>query len=636
MGIMTMASFLVLSGMLVTGQESTALRSRAATSHASLPDKKKNAGGETDNIVKPPKVEVFMCLKDGKTKTLYVPLTQNGNVQYFTLGRKEIPANIKTIDVIHPWAVAKSGEKGFFVFPNGMYGTFKNTKDGQYRNYNTTMQMIGASTPRGAMTMILTGLNYEANHFVQLKKGNYKVFPQYKLENLPLYEDLAIEFHLLPPDATYADMAKVYRKYQLDRGEVRPLKERIKDNPQLEYAVNSMEVRVRLAWKPVPSPVGEQTAETEPPMKVAISFDRFLQIVNEFKRQKIDKAEFCLVGWNIGGHDGRYPQIFPVDERLGGEKNLRDVIAKTQAAGYQIVCHTNNSDAYSVSRIAGLWDENYLRVDTTGKFVTNTTWGGGNMYQTCPKCVFERFVQNDLAKIRKLGFRGLHYIDVYSTVDPRSCYSKEHPLSKRDFANWTKKIFAQAQKEFGGLGSEGGFDYCISNLDYALYISFFNPINGKYNPLIERHVPIWQLVYNGIVLNNPFTATTNYTIKGPAATLKMFEYGGRPMFYFYSKFKSSGSNWMGDLDMACATNEELVASVKKIKQGYDDFESVRKLQLEFMESHDQLADEVFRTGFSDGTVIITNYGNNPFVYKDKTVAPVGYLITQEKDARSIR
>lgn len=45
------------------------------------------------------------------------------------------------------------------------------------------------------------------------------------------YEDIAVEFHLLDKDATYAAMAKVYRKYQLDREECIPLKERIKNNP---------------------------------------------------------------------------------------------------------------------------------------------------------------------------------------------------------------------------------------------------------------------------------------------------------------------------------------------------------------------------------------------------------------------
>ncbi|MDR1965020.1 MAG: DUF5696 domain-containing protein [Planctomycetaceae bacterium] len=424
-------------------------------------------------------------------------------------------------------------------------------------------------------------------------------------------------------------MAKIYRKYQLDRKVCVPLKDRVKNNQELDYAAQSMEIRVRMAWKPVPSPVTEQTAENEPPMKVAVTFDRFKQIVEEFKRQGINEAEFCLVGWNVGGHDGRYPQIFPPDERLGGETKLREAIEKAQTEGFQIVCHTNNSDAYHASCIGGLWDEGYLLRKKDGKLNTYTTWGGGNMYETCPKCMYERFVQSDFEKLKALGFRGLHYIDVFSTINPRTCYATEHSLTKEDYARWTKKIFNDAQKTFGGLASEGGFDYCISNLDYGLYISFHNP-DMPLDPLIERHVPFWQLVYNGIVLNNPYSATINYTIKSPLIRLKLIEFGGRPIFYFYSKFRESGSNWMGNDDLICETNEELIQSVTKIKEGFDEFETIRHLQYEFMESHEFITENVSRTTFSDGTNIVSNYSDIDFDYNGQTVKSMGYIVLQLK------
>lgn len=89
-------------------------------------------------------------------------------------------------------------------------------------------------------------------------------------------------------------------------------------------ASNSIEVRVRQGWKPVPSPVENQTPETEPPVHAACTFDRVCDIVDEFKKHGIPEAEFCLVGWNIGGHDGRFPQIFPVEPKLGGAENLKN------------------------------------------------------------------------------------------------------------------------------------------------------------------------------------------------------------------------------------------------------------------------------------------------------------------------
>ncbi|MDO4574607.1 MAG: DUF5696 domain-containing protein [Planctomycetia bacterium] len=568
---------------------------------------------------------VTYLLMDGKTEVQTVSLVEKGDTQFLRIPKTDVPANVKRIDILHPRAVAKAGDAGFYVFCNGMYGEFKERPNTESTCPHVTMPIYGVKTPGVAMTVLHTGMRYETNAVVNVRDNAYKVFSRVKLEGDAPYDDIAMEYHLLPQTATYADMARVYRKFQLDNGVVKPLKERIQGRPELAYAANSMEVRVRLGWKPVPSPVAEQNAENEPPMKVVITFDRFMQIIDAFKKAGVNEAEFCLVGWNIGGHDGRYPQIFPVDPRLGGEAKLREAIQKAQKEGFQIVCHTNYSDAYRASQIGGRWDENYLLVRKDGQFNNYTTWGGGNMYETCPKEMFERFPHEDFPKLKDLGFRGLHYIDVFSTVNPRTCYSKEHPLTKEGYAFWTNKIFEMAQNEMGGLGSEGGFDYCISHLDYALYLSFYNPSTPVKGPF-DRHVPFWQLVYNGIVLNNPYTACTNYTIKDRLAQLKLVEFGGRPMFYFYSKFKSSGSNWMGDADIRCGDEKELADAIAAIQKGYQEFQSLKHLQYEFMESHDKLADDVFLTKFSDGTRIVTNYRNEEFSFEGKTVPAMDYLL----------
>lgn len=573
--------------------------------------------------------KLYFKLADGRAETRHVALTSQGGVQSLRVAKGDIPSGTRSIEVHHPIATARAGEEGFYVFCNGMYGTFQERPSGSYRNPHQVMDAFGVRTPRGAMTVIVTGLRYEACQMVDLRSGVYRVYPRFDLNGEAPYDDLAIEFHLLDGErATYSDMARAYRRFQLGRNVVRPLKQRVQDNRELAYAAGAMMVRVRMGWKPVPSPAPEQDAENEPPMKVAVSFERFGRIVDEFKKQGVDRAEFCLVGWNIGGHDGRYPQIFPVDPRLGGEAKLREAIQKAQAAGYQIVCHTNYSDAYRASQIGGLWDEGYLLRAKGGSIVKGGQWGGGTMYQACPRCMYERFSKGDFAKIRDLGFRGLHYIDVYSTVNPRACYAPGHPLTKEGFAEWTRRIAADAQKAFGGFASEGGFDYVVSNLDYGLYVSFHVP-GAKTPALIDRHVPFWHLVYNGIVLNNPYTSTTNYTIKDPTARLKLVEFGGRPMFYFYSRFRDAGTNWMGDRDLTCATDEELAGSVSMVKRGYEEFEKLKHLQLEFMESHAPVADDVFQTTFSDGTSIITNYRDAPYEHGGRTVPSMGYVVVKD-------
>ncbi len=543
-------------------------------------------------------VRAVYQFQDGKiTETAY-SLTEKGNIQYLKIPANTVPEGAQSVRIYHPLCKAKVGESGFYVFSNGMYGEFnKREKNMRIANPNV-MSVFGVSTPRGALTVILKGMRYESRHYVDYKNGVYTIYPEYNFSGDKPYSDLEIKYRLMKADATYSDMAKVYRHYQLERGACLPIRERMKNRPELKEAAESPEIRIRQAWKPVPSPVGEQTAENEPPLTVKVTFDRFSQIIDEFKKQGIGSAEFCLVGWNIGGHDGRYPQIFPVEPALGGETKLRQAIEKARKNGYLIVCHTSDSGAYSISHLASRWDRDYLLVRKGGLVKSLRTWSGGNVYHTCPKCIYQRYTQNDHEKIKDLGFRGLHYIDVYSVVEPRTCYSADHPMTKEGFADWTLKIFESAQKKIGGLGSEGGFDYCVKNLDFGLYISFYDPSTvqdesspdrrynprKKLNPIFDRHVPFWQIVYHGIVLSNPYSATVNYTIKDPVTRLKLIEFGGRPVFYYYSSFMAKGSNWMGDTDLICDTDRDLIESVRKIKEGWDEFQTMKHLQFEFMDA----------------------------------------------------
>ncbi len=81
-------------------------------------------------------------------------------------------------------------------------------------------------------------------------------------------------------------------------------------------------------------------------------------------------------------------------------------------------------------------------------------------------------------------------------------------------------------------------------------------------------VPMWQLVYHGIILSMPFASCTNYTIKPNSARLAMVEYGGRPMFYLYSDYMiGADMEWMGHEDLRAGSAAEMADSVAKIKKG---------------------------------------------------------------------
>jgi len=568
-------------------------------------------------------VEIVYTFTDKRVEKKTVTIEPDtADVVRVHIPQAELPPDLNTVTVLPDFAVAQTGEEGYFVMPNGEYGTFREQNGERTAKGAMPMPIFGMKNPRATFVAIVTGTPYDFTLITSVKDGQYTILPRFEYRGLPAYDDLTVAYHLLKGDqADYSGMARKYRDYQLARKACIPLKERMKTRPELAYAARSLELRIRQGWKPVPTPVEHQTRQTEPPMKVAVTFDRVGDILDELKRQGVDRAEVCLVGWNQKGHDGCYPDLFPVEEQLGGEVKLRALIKKAQAMGFQIVCHNNNSDAYM---IADSWDAEFIAKNPDGSLSTHSAWSGGRMYNICPQRAYERFQPKDVRAIADLGFRGLHYTDVLTVVPPRACYDPRHPVNRNQAARWVEKMLTEVQAVFGGAASEGGHDFCCGVLDYALYASIVPP---KPHPLVDRFVPFWQLVYHGIIMSNPFPPTCNYTIKDDATRLMLTEFGGRPFFYFYSNFLDRGNAWMGTQDITCETDEALKASVAKIKEGYDEFTARAHLQTEFMERHERVDTDVYRTVYADGSEMICNYRQTAFDYKGRTVAPLRHILT---------
>lgn len=552
-------------------------------------------------------------LQDGRTVSEEVALGSSADGVTLRLSREKILSmRAKRLNIVPDFARASTGEKGYWFTPYGVYGEY-DRMDGKFfaGAERMPMPMFGWSNPRGACLAIVTSLKYFVRETVTAVKGKYAVAATLEEELCrEPYEDLVIEYHRRPAETSYADLAKIYRAYQLDRGAVKPFKARFAENAVLEQAVLAPEIRIRQAWKPVPSPVLHQAPENEPEVKAMITFDRVKDIVDELKRQGVADAELCLVGWNIGGHDGRWPQYFPAEAKLGGDARLKEAIGHARNAGYLIVPHGNFFEEYV---IADNWSAEATIKDADGLPLGTRahSWGGGKPYHLCPQRGYEIHTKI-IPRLAAFGFKGLGYFDVVTICEPKRCRDVRHPCTPAEGAKYWGACAAISRRDLGGFASESGNDYFAGNLDYSLYTYFGDPLKveadyaaGK--GLAKRVVPIWQIVYNGIIANNPFTTTMNAPLKGRAEQLKLIEFSGRPSFYFYSKFLTVGKNWMGDEDLGCATDAELKQSVARIKEGYDAYQKVRHLQLEFVDSHAEVAPGVFRTGYSNGESVVVDY-----------------------------
>ena len=553
---------------------------------------------------------------DGKTEENVQTLEKTGpNVYRLKIPIKDMTRDIDTIDIISAGAIAKKGEAGYFVVPTGLLGTFREDS-GKLEERRNPMPIFGMKTPRGAFVGIVKGLKYEFKTVVDVTHGVYTIFARFLIKEMVFdpYEDLIVDFYALEgADANYSGMARAYRAYQLGSGEVKPLRERVRGNPQLAYTADTMFIRVKHGIKLNKNNVEHQTPTNEPPVTVYHTFADFMKIMKGLKALGIEKAEMCSVGWNSGGFDGRFPTLFPVEPAFGGEAKLREAIACAHGLGYQIVCHVCNTDFYTVS---DRYDENNIARRPDGTLHRHSILAGGRAYFPCFQRVNDVYVDDDYAGLAALGFKGTHHIDVTSCIVPYPCFNPKHPLNRQQTADYMNTIGLKARRAFGGFGSEGPCDHVANSLDFALYVSAYPKWLGTPNPLIDRLIPLWQIAYHGIILSNPFYETIDFTFEtadkwAPSnelgsrekRTLKFVEFGGRPVFYFNS-----------------------YKNLTPIKTAYDEYQPLKYLQYEFMESHDEIAKDVFLTTYSDGSETLCNYSSDAFVYRGTTVKPMGYAL----------
>ena len=535
-----------------------------------------------------------------------------GDILRVSLSKDLIPDDCDHVDFMYDAHVSGVCD-GYMIAPRGTKegGTIlcrfrERVGDHEYISDSNTMPVFGFKSEKKCVFAIVTGLTYEYKIVLGVKGGIYYIYPRFFVDAKNKYEDIEVELHNLPIESDYNDMAALYR----DIKNPPLLTEKIKKSEEIKYAAESTELRVRLAWKPVPAPVAHQTEENEPAVVVGCTLARLKEVLDGMKARGIEKCEVCLVGVEIKGHDGRWPQLMPIEDSIGGEEELIKLCEYGQSLGYQMTVHTNSTEMYEISED---WDENALIVTHDGDYSRDEIfWGGGQPFHICPSKTVA-YTERNLAEIKRMGFRGVHYIDVITNFPPRACYSESHPLTPRQSAEIFCNIAEKTRELFGGFASEGGFDFAKDVLDYVLYTSY--NLYSVPRELCDETIPFWQLVYHGSILYNPSTETVNFCVKDEKSHLKYIEYGGRPLCYFNSKYVDEGGcgNWMGEEDLLLSTDEQLEDSLDRIKAVSEEYKKLSALQYQRMTKHEKLSPGVYKTTYENGAYTVVDY--NKLTYK---------------------
>lgn len=552
---------------------------------------------------------------------------------------------IKELTVLLPGAAGHENDGGTLVLPleTGMLCKNMGKLSKEYRIpvfgerewdiFWCNMGLYGQLNDNGSTGIVLEGGKFDCELRLRTAFGpekEYRIDPVYLVREW-VKDDIQMQdislFIIKTDSGKLADLANAFRSYnQLER-KLPSLLDKCVGNPDLAYSMKALTVRCRLAVKELPCKVLEQTPETEPPIRVYMNCKEVENIARSYRENGIGPAEFCLVGWNYGGHDGAFPQLFPVCSAVGTGDDIRHAADVVNECGYKLNLHDNYYDAYTLAENFDFGDVCTDDVPPHMPVHGGGLLGGGRAYRICGKQAIKYEEENlKMVKERFPQLSGAYFIDVASLICNHRCADPRHPETRTENAMSNKTLLRNLQKQYGVSMSEGGRDWSLPELDRA-YMLANKSGNEKVYDYTDEAVPLYQMVYHGYVIYNILRSGINCW-PGTSDYLINITTGGIPMVYYHHLFNPDWGAYNGckiDLD---TTPEAIEADAPLIKQVSDDIARVADLAGVFITDYIRHPGNITETCFENGASIFANYGETPAEINGMTIAPMSFTVVK--------
>ena len=334
------------------------------------------------------------------------------------------------------------------------------------------------------------------------------------------------------------------------------------------------------------------------------------EIFETAKERGFDRVAVCNTGWNKDGFDAGYPQRFPVNSERGSEKDFAEAAeyARSLSSGYFLNVHDNYIDAYESS---DLFDMDEMLQLYEGAPVQGGIWRGGQAYVLCSTNGL-KYAEKDIPRIADISGEGCIYIDVFAGVPLETCRSPLHPLTKRENLENNRKICNLAKTYIGALAVEGcGTDLYADLIDIGAYGRLhFAGFPVRADGPIPVPVPMWQMVYHDSVLN--YFGEGYTSVHGREYQLYQALYTLLP-----TSFDEHSKRISFDLRSAYAA--QMI-----------DFEELMPRNVRMEDDGSLSTSGVARSVYSDGTEVVVNFNDQPYVYKGKVISARDFLIQSIK------
>lgn len=387
--------------------------------------------------------------------------------------------------------------------------------------------------------------------------------------------DYEICYSILPKGrAEYSDMASVYRGYLLESGKMDGSEANGEFPLVLDLFMGIKEEGLILDI-----------------FQSVTTFKQAQEILKDVNENISGKVEAALVGWTSGGY-GSEPKYFPVNRKLGGSSELKQL---AEFAAENNIGLSLTANFMTVDSEAGGYSKNTDVVYLSNYQILTNAWE--STYIVSPNAAaknFEKFMKKAQAypvsgvKLENIGNMSYYNYTAKSMVTAKEC------------VQYWQDMLKKAKDATGTVVAEGGNDYVLQTADRVMEI----PIADCGYQMTTESVPFYQIVVHGYV---GYTGEAlNLSSDSEKLLLKWIEYGYLPYFEityesadklirtdYNQLFSSAYPVWKDRILEAYAMLEEALAPVQNVE----------------IVSHEKVAEDVYCTGYANGTRIFVNYKN---------------------------
>ena len=288
--------------------------------------------------------------------------------------------------------------------------------------YTVLPRMQGAIIPAGHSYTFHDGLLYERDAYIpvygQIRKGNggyaaivetpydgrYSVvgdeIQPYFITSLGKMNYARSVLYSFFPEGDFNTIAKLYRAYISERGELITLKEKITRNPKVDYLIGCPVVHTGTAVHIHPASHFYDPAHPEN-NDYNCPFSETGRMLTELKKKGVEKAYLHLDGWGKQGYDNLHPDPFPVHEGAGGAAGMKALQETCTELGFYFGIHDQYRDYYYDAPSFDL-DNALMYID--GGHPYHDFWNGGPHSFLCAKLALD-YVRRNYNEFERLGIK---------------------------------------------------------------------------------------------------------------------------------------------------------------------------------------------------------------------------------------